>query len=325
MNSIKDIIDCLKNAKKAVICGHVMPDGDSIGSVLAMQMLLSGLGAESHIIANNPVPVMYSFLPGVNDIKNPAHFPQNCDTAVILDCTDLGRLGEEIKSKVENIKKIINIDHHVSNSVFGNINYVDTMAAATGEIVFDIIKMMGIEITREMAVSLYTAITMDTGGFMFDNTTAKSHRIAAELIDAGVNAGEINKTLFNSRDLVQLKLLGYALAQLKTTAKGKIAWTTIPLQVMHELGTLDEHADGIVNYPRTVRGVEIGILIREVEPRKFKVGFRSNRVVDVNKIAAVFGGGGHPRASGCMVEGALADVERKVLDACLESLETPQA
>lgn len=321
MNNLMDILGCLKKAKKAVICGHIMPDGDSIGSVLAMKRILSELGIEATVVVNQAIPAMFGFLSDVNSIQTPERFPENCDTAVILDSTDLGRLGDAIRPKVEQIQNIINIDHHVSNSKFGTCYFVDTDAAATGEIVFELIRLLNIELDQALAAQLYTAIVMDTGGFMYENTTAKSHQIAAELLKTGIDAPGINKHLFDNKELVQQKLLGYALAQLKTTARGKIAWTSIPLRVMHELGALDEHADGIVNYPRSIRGVEIGLLIREVEPQKIKIGFRSKRAVDVNKVAAIFNGGGHPRASGCLIEGSLEEVEKKVIEACIQSLE----
>lgn len=319
MNSLEEIAEVLRKSKKAVICGHTIPDGDSIGSVLAMRAMLSGLGVECFAAAPDPIPGMYDFLPGVSRIIPLAEVPDDCDLAVILDCTDMGRLGEK-RDKISGIRPVINIDHHISNEEFGDYWYVDAKAAATGEIVYELAKLMGITIEPEIAVNLYTAIVMDTGSFRFDNTTNKTHEITGELIKTGIAISEINRNLFERKDLVNLKLLGYALGQLDTAAEGRVAWVSIPIETMQQMGAQDEHADGIINYPRLLKGVEIGMLLREISPGKFKVGFRSKQTVDVNKLAARFGGGGHPRAAGCIIEGSKSEVEKKVIEACIEVL-----
>ncbi len=320
MNSLEEVAGFLRKGKKAVICGHSMPDGDSVGSVLAMGLLLSELGIENYVVMPDPVPAMFGFLPGATDVVTYDCLPGDCDLAVVLDCTDLGRLGDELGEIISKVPVVVNIDHHISNQQFGDCNYVNAKAAASGEIVFELIKIMAVPLTEAMAVNLYTAITMDTGSFMFDNTTAKTHEITAELIRTGIDTAEINKNLFEKKDFVQLKLLGYALNNLKTAGNGTVAWVTVPLEVMKELGANDEHADGIINYPRMLNGVEIGLLFREISPHRFKVGFRSKKRVDVNRLAANFGGGGHPRAAGCVVEGNQEDVEQKVVDLCIQAL-----
>lgn len=320
MNSLREIAEFLKTAKKAIVCGHAMPDGDSVGSVLAMRLMLSSIGVESYATSPDPVPAMYDFLPGADKITLLSEAPDGCDFAVILDCTDLGRLGDKDGQKIANIPNIVNIDHHVSNGGFGKCWFVDEKAAATGEIVFELAKIMGITIDKDIAINLYTAIVMDTGSFRFDNTTEKTHEITAELVRTGIEISEINRNLFERKDLTHLKMLGYALGQLKLTAEGKVAWIAIPLKVMQEMGAKDEHADGIINYPRLLNGVEIGMLVREITPGRFKVGFRSKQKVDVNKLASRFGGGGHPRAAGCSIEGSLQEVEARVLQECMEVL-----
>ncbi len=322
MNSLEEVAEFLRKGKKAVICGHAMPDGDSVGSVLAMSFLFSGIGMENYVVTADPIPAIYNFLPGIENVKSIDGFPEDYDLAVILDCTDLSRLGDKLSAWIGKIPAIVNIDHHVSNQEFGSCNYVDPKAGATGEIIFELIKLMGVSLTKEMAVNLYAAIVMDTGSFRFDNTTDKTYEIAAELFRTGIKVTEINAHLFENKDLVHLKLLGYALTQLNTSADGRVAWVTIPIRVMQEFGALDEHADGIINYPRMLESAEIGLLFREINPGIVKVGFRSKKLIDVNKLAAVFGGGGHPRASGCIVEGDLGEVEGKVVNLCLKSLQT---
>jgi len=317
MNSLMEVVDCLRGGKKAVICGHSMPDGDSVGSVLAMSFLLRAIGIECYVVTSDGVPAMYSYLPGVNSFLSCCDLPESCDLAVVLDCTDLNRLGEDIREYIDRIPKVVNVDHHVSNQFFGHCNYVDATAAATGEIVHELVALLGVPLSKDIAINLYSAIVMDTGSFKFDNTTDKTHEVAAKLIRTGIDTGQINRNLFEKKDLVHLKLLGYAMGQLATAAGGKVAWVTIPFAVMQEFGARDEHADGIINYPRTLDGVEVGLLFREVSPGKFKIGFRSKKNVDVNQLAANFGGGGHPRASGCLLEGTREEVEQKVVDMCI--------
>ena len=322
MNTLTEISSCLKKGKRAVICGHEMPDGDSIGSVLAMGFLLAQIGVESYVLTPDRIPAVYDFLPRPGDIRTADNLPEKCDLAVIVDCTDLNRLGDKLSRYISGISVVVNIDHHVSNQEFGHCNYVDSKAAAAGEIVFELIKHMGVPLNHNIAVNLYTAIVMDTGSFRFDNTTGRTHEVAAELVGTGLDIGGINKNLFEKKEFVHLKLLGYALDQLKTAGEGRIAWISLPLGVMHELKAADEHAEGIINYPRMLDGVEIGLLFREIAHGKVKVGLRSNKGSDVNTLAAAFGGGGHPRAAGCLVEGTLEDVEMRVIDTCARALQT---
>ncbi len=320
MNSLEEVADLLRRGKKAVICGHTMPDGDSVGSVLAMSFLFSALGIENHVVTPDIIPAAYSFFPGMERVRTINGFPPGCDLAVILDCTDFDRLGDELSERIRKVPNTVNLDHHISNREFGTLNYVDATASAAAEIVFALIRLMGIPLTEEMAVNLYAAIVMDTGSFRFDNTTARTYEIAAELTRTGIKAAEINADLFEKKDLVHLKLLGYALTCLQTAAAGRVAWAALPLEVMHRFGALDEHADGIINYPRMLDGVEIGLLFREIEAGKVKVGFRSKKHIDVNKLAAAFGGGGHPRAAGCIITGSLAEVEQRVVALCIKAL-----
>lgn len=321
MNSLREVAGLLRRGKRAVICGHSMPDGDSIGSVLAMSFLLRGIGVECSVISPDNVPDVYGFLPGFQSIRTYDGSLPECDMAVILDCTDLKRLGDELGKGISGIPVIINIDHHISNQEFGTCNYVDSGAAATGEIVYELANILALPMSEETAVNIYTAIVMDTGSFRFDNTTARTHEITADLVRKGINTAVVNQNLFEKKEFVQLKLLGYALDRLQVTAGGRIAWTTIPFEAIREIGAQDEHADGIINYPRMLEGVEIGLLFREVKPGLFKVGFRSRQHADVNRLAAAFGGGGHPRASGCSVEGSRTEVEEKVLSLCIKTLE----
>lgn len=201
MNTLAEISRCLKKGKRAVICGHEMPDGDSVGSVLAMGFLLAKIGVKSYILTPDRIPSVYDFLPQPGDIRTADNLPEKCDLAVILDCTDLNRLGDKLSRYISGISVVVNIDHHVSNREFGHYNYVDSKAAAAGEIVFELIKHMGVPLDHDMAVNLYTAIVMDTGSFRFDNTTDRTHKAAAELIGTGLDIAGINQNLFEKKIL----------------------------------------------------------------------------------------------------------------------------
>lgn len=319
MNDFKILSDVIQKAKTILICGHAMPDGDSVGSTVAMGLLLKNIGKNVMVISSDPMPWSYGFLPGVKDVRGVGDVPQ-ADLAIVLDCTDLNRGGEELAAVLMKVPTIINIDHHVSNHNFGHYNFVDPGAAATGEIVYRLAGALGLTVTQDVAMNLYTAIAMDTGSFRYDNTTADTHKIAAELIGTGINVARINENLFERREVITLKLLGRALAGIKLSPCGRVSWITVPYSLMEEMNARDEHADGIVNYPKTADGVEIGLFFREIEPGKIKVGFRSKETADVNRLAAKFGGGGHPRAAGCMIKGNLAEVEKQVIEAALASL-----
>jgi len=316
----KALASLIKKAKNIVISGHAMPDGDSVGSTVAMGLAAKMIGKKAVVISPDPIPRAYEFLPGVADVKGLGDFPPDSDLAVVLDCTDINRGGEELAALLKKVPAVINIDHHVSNHHFGHYNFVDPAAAATGELVYRLIRKLGLTLNADIALNLYTAIAMDTGSFRYDNTTANTHKIAAELIKTGINVARINENLFENKELITLKLLGRTLADIKLSPCGRVSWISVPHSLMVEMGARDEHADGIVNYPKTVSGVEIGLLFREIEPGKIKVGFRSKENADVNKLAAMFGGGGHPRASGCMITGNLAEVETKVVEAALAAL-----
>ncbi|MFZ5639983.1 MAG: DHH family phosphoesterase [Bacillota bacterium] len=320
MNDLNAIAKVIKQVRNVVICGHAMPDGDSIGSTVAMGLLIKMLDKNVTVISPDPVPRAYGFLPGVKDVMGLKEFPEACDLAVILDCTDLNRTGDELAHRLQKVPTIINIDHHVSNHRFGHYNFVEPAAAAAGELVYALAGELGLDLTPDVAMNLYTAVAMDTGSFRYDNTTAETHKIAARLIGTGINVARINENLFENKELITLRLLGRALSGMQVSPCGRVAWISVPYSLMEEMGARDEHADGIVNYPKTAEGVEIGLLFREIEPGRIKVGFRSKETADVNKLAAIFGGGGHPRAAGCMINGDLAEVEAEVIAAALAIL-----
>lgn len=320
MNNLSELIQALTRAEKIVIVGHIAPDGDSIGSVLAMGLALQRLGKEVCMLTADPIPETYNFLSGVNDFKKVTEISANFDLALILDCTDLHRCGDKISLFLAKVPMIVNIDHHISNQFFGQFNYVDAKASATGEIIYKVVKELGVPLTVDIATCIYTAIVMDTGSFKYDNTSVKSHRITAKLIETGIDVSTINTRLFEEKPFVSMKLLGEALQVLKISSCRRVAWMSITREIMERTGASEQDTDGIINYPKMIAGIEVGLLFREIENNKIKIGFRSKGLIDVNQLAGQFNGGGHPRAAGAMLAGNLNEIEAKVINAVISAL-----
>jgi len=314
MNSYQEVATALKEHHKIAIVCHVNPDGDCIGSMLGLGLILRAMGKEVTLISEDTVPGVYDYLPGIQGVVG-ADSLGGQEMAVFVDCSDIERAGEKVAGRITGIPLVINLDHHVSNRQYGHFNLVDAGAAATGEIIYHLLKELAIPLTRDVAICLYTALVMDTGSFRYDNTTGQTHRIAAELIEAGINVFDINKYLFEEVPLATLRVIQLGLAGLQVSPCGQLAWMKLTDRDMLRIEAKDEHIDGLINYTRMIKGVEIGILFREQGEGLVKVSFRSKGRVDVNLLAGEFGGGGHPRASGCRLKVPLAQAEKQVIDA----------
>jgi len=330
MNDLKSIAEKIKSATRIMITGHIMPDGDSIGSVLALGIALEGMGKEVKMLSPDPLPQVFEFLPGVErviegcdgDFSGCKNF-NRYDLLVALDCSVANRMGRWWK-KFDKLV-VINIDHHFDTEMFGDYNYVDSHASATGEIVFELIKLLGVQITCDIATCLYTAILTDTGSFRYDNTTQKTHLVAAELIECGVQAANICHKIYDEKPLENLRMLEAALKTLQVSDCGKVSWATIDNNVHRKLGAREENAEGIVGVVREIRGVEVAIFFYEKEPGKIKVSLRTKYKVRANEIAALFGGGGHEKAAGCLIEGNSEDVSKSVVEAALKAVHSKDA
>ncbi|NLO88888.1 MAG: bifunctional oligoribonuclease/PAP phosphatase NrnA [Clostridia bacterium] len=309
---LTDIAKLIKNGEKDLaVVSHTNPDGDAIGSTLALGLALENMGYNVQLVNQDNIPRIYSFLPGSDLIRSSFLFIP--DTIILLDCSDISRvgiLGDTISSSG---RYIINIDHHVSNTFFGNANYIDTRAAATGEIIYNLINLLDCPINEEIATCLYTAIVTDTGSFQFENTTERTHIIAADLISKGIDLAIIRSFLWENIPPKSVKLQRKLLDTLEMDETQKIAWAVMPYEIYKEYESSLEHIEGFVNYPKSIEGVEIGLFFKEIEPNKVKVGFRSKSKVDVNKLAQKFGGGGHKRAAGCILEAPLKEVIEQVV------------
>ncbi|MEL7564317.1 MAG: bifunctional oligoribonuclease/PAP phosphatase NrnA [Dehalobacterium sp.] len=314
MNSrMAEIAEVITNNDRILITAHVLPDGDSIGSVVGLGLALESLGKEVYLVMQDKVPDMYCFLPGTEKILFSHELSAKPRLAVFLDCSDISRVGDNwIEPLLQDIP-VINIDHHVSNEYFGTYNYVDAHAAATAEIVYSLVTELNVDITKDMASALYTGMVMDTGSFQYQNTTRQTFITAASLLEKGVDLSTIRENIYESKSLKNYRLISAAIDNLQFGVDGKVAWTYLDQEIMKKLHADSEHCEGIVSYPISLENVKIGLFFREMENGDVKVGLRCRSGYDVNKIALQFGGGGHQQAAGCTLKGPLHEAINKVI------------
>lgn len=315
-------LQALTTGRRFVIMLHEFPDGDSIGSSLALSSALKKMGKNVTVATATPLPDTYTFLPGTELVVDWRSLEGYYDTAVLIDCGDLGRVGDA-REIVSRAGKIVNIDHHTTNTGYGDINYVDSSRAAAGEIIYLLIQDLPLELDLEISTAIYTALVTDTGSFKYDNTTAETHRLAARLLAAGVDAPAIAREIYENNSRESMMLLGAALSTMKFHVAGQVAGMRLTRKTFDQLGARPEHADGIINYARSIRGVRVAFLLTELESGKIKVGLRSKDETDVSKIAALFGGGGHPKASGFTSSSCLEETEESLLAAIDAALAFP--
>lgn len=315
----EEIIEVLRKAPSVALFSHVSPDGDCLGSMLAIGLALEMMGKVVTFYNPDPVPASLAFLPGSDRIKQSLPDPKP-QTLIFVDCTDLQRVSltpDYLKNST-----VVNIDHHISNQQFGHLNWVEAQASACAEVALILIKKLGVSINQEIATNLYTAIVTDSGCFQYSNTTAKTHRLTAELIEMGLDLALIHHNIFDQKPLAQIKLLQAALNTLELHAQGQLAIMTLTMEDFRQNGAGQELSEGLVNHARSIAGVEAAVLLKEVGPQEIKGGLRSNLWLNVNEIAAQFGGGGHKRAAGCTLKVSLAEAKQHVIRAIEEGLES---
>jgi len=310
--SIAKVMDVLKIYSSFIITTHINPEGDSLGSQLATCQLLEGMGKKAVMINDHKVPHTYEFLPNSKLIRTRLDKSIEYDVAIVIDCPNLERIGR-VKEVMGEGKMILNIDHHVSNVKFGKVNWIDQKASSCGEMIYDLFKEMDCKLDKDAATNLYVAILTDTGSFKYSNTTSRTHNITGELIDHGLEVGAIQESIYERRTIGELRLLGAALSEMQATEDGRIAHLTVTKEMAGALGVDMKGTEGFVNLPRSIDNVEVALFFREEKDGRVHVSFRSKSDMDVNKIASAFGGGGHAKASGCLVKGKIDEVRENVL------------
>jgi phosphoesterase RecJ-like protein len=310
-------MEAVQGSRRVLLFAHVYPDGDVLGSQLGLGLALRAAGRTVTFACAHPVPDPFNFLPGAADVQQWKTSRNGFDLVVALDCPDPGRLGGLLEGARGPDARVLNIDHHGDNRRYGDINWVDTGAAATGEMVYDVVEAVGLPLTVDVAVNLYTAIVTDTGSFRYSNTTPKTFRVAARLVELGVDPARVATTVYETREPGGLRLLGQILQGVETAADGRVAWLVID-RGLADSPDLPE-AEEFVNYPRSVRTAKVAVLFREL-PDAVKVSLRAKGEVDVARIAAGLGGGGHPNAAGVILRGSLAEAKTVVLGAVRQAL-----
>lgn len=300
------------NSQNICIASHVQPDGDNIGSMLSLGLALRKLNKNVFLLKSDDIPLDFKFLPNIDLIKDYEDIGE-IDIFIALDSSDEARLGKN-KNLLRKAKLILNIDHHISNTNFGHINIIDKDASSTGEMVFDFIKSMNIDIEKDIATCIYTAISSDTGSFMYDNTSAKTHEIAAELIRIGIAKEDINIHLYQSKSLERTKLFIKAMSNLEFYFENKVAITMVTQEMLKESNAKMEDTEGIISFVRGISPVELAVLLKEFSENEVKVSMRSKRYIDVAEICLAFGGGGHIRAAGCTINTSLNEAKSMIID-----------
>ena len=310
--TLDHVAELLSKHSHIVITAHIHPDGDSLGSMLGLAGYLSSLGKKIQLLLDDEIPSLYHFLPGIHQIEQPDSQKFKADLLVILDASDIERIGK-VRDIVD--APILNIDHHISNTKFADYVFLDSQTAATGEIIFRLLKSLQAAVTTDIAICLYTAIATDCGFFRYANTSSTTMRYCAELIDYGAKPHLISEEL-EARPLANIINLSKILQSLELFAEGKIAILTVLPEVLDS----DDNTEGFINYPRIIEGVEIAVMFKSADQHAWRVSLRSKHV-DVSQIALHFGGGGHARAAGCTVNGSLANVKAAVLAVAMKHLQ----
>jgi bifunctional oligoribonuclease and PAP phosphatase NrnA len=303
----------LREHQRFAVMSHVRPDGDALGSQLALALSLQQLGKEVRVWNEDGMLEKYSFLPRAELVTKPPSAPEDFDCAIALDTAIQDRLGTALAAV--HSKLWINIDHHLSNPGYGDVVYVDPDAPATAEIIFRLIKSQNLPFNRDIAENLYAAISTDTGSFQYPKTSARTFEIAAELIRAGLDVGRLNQQLYENYPRRRLELLRELLRTMRFEHGGRVASVSLSMKTAAELGVLPEDNEGLIDHLRAIRGVIVAVFFEELGDGKVRVSMRSkNDAVDVCAICQKFGGGGHALAAGARVRGTLAEVEEKVLE-----------
>jgi phosphoesterase RecJ-like protein len=315
------ILQHLKSSRRIFLASHTQPDGDAIGSLLALGLSLARMNIQTTLFNESHIPAVYRFLPGVEAVHRSFDSGADFDTAVILDCGNLKRIGFAAEA-VSQIPTIINIDHHVTNTGFGHFQLIDTDACSTAEIVYRLIKQLDSPMDKAIATAIYTGILTDTGSFRFSNTNSAAFSICDEMVCRGVDPSEVAQHVYGTYSMGRIKLLNLALDSIEISPNGKLSLMTLTRKMLRETNTLPEDADGIINYAKRIEDVRVAVLIRENSNgesppngrSRFHVSLRSDGTVDVAAIATTFGGGGHRNAAGFNVKADMGELKSKIFN-----------
>lgn len=323
MNSAPEmhrIVDEIRARRRFVLSSHAKPDGDSIGSQLAMAYALLALGKDVAIVNKDRAPAALMGFPGLETIQIAPEVAGEFDAAIIMECGDLKRPG------VSGLERffLINIDHHPGNVGFGDINWFDASASACGEMVFDLVRALGVRLSLEIATHVYLAILTDTGSFHYSGITPRTFEICKETIEAGVDAVRVARQVYDSNNLGRLKLFGAVLSAMQIDPMGRIAIVHVDHEMARAAGGTYEDTEGIVNMPLTVKEIEAVVFFKQERDNEYRVSLRSKGDIDVGAVAKEFGGGGHKNAAGCTVRGSVETLQKLLIDKIERAIDAPE-
>lgn len=317
---LEEAANFIRGRDEFLVVSHVQPDGDAISSTVTVAWLLGKLGKQYAMYNDGPVPSRLSYLRGSDKIATAADRPQKKYRNVILvDCADFGRSGDAKELFAEGAE-LLNIDHHPTNDGFGLVNLLRFDAAATAEILFELIQAFNLPLDADAATAIYTGLMTDTGGFRYANTSPHVMSIASRLLEAGADGPALAEWLLERMTMGQMRMIQRALARLTFSEDGRIGWIWVSAEDLSETGASNEDLEGLVNYPRNVEGVEVGLLFKQTEPGTVKISLRSAGLVNVAAVAQQFGGGGHVRAAGCRLSASLSEAVDQVVGAIRKAL-----
>ena len=299
------VADAIRSRQRFVITAHMRPDGDAIGSELAMAYALRQLGKDVRVVNCDPAPPPLLDFPGVADIEVAQRVDDPGDAVIVMESGSLERTG------VAGLDRgfVINIDHHLGNSMYGSLNWFDVSAAACGEMVFDLIRELGVPLTREIATHVYITILTDTGSFHYSSISPKTFDICRQCMEAGVEPPAVARSIFDSNSLGRLKIFGAVLNGMELDDTGRLATLVVDDALFAACGGTYDDTEGLINMPLTVKTIQAVVFFKEHGPDDWRVSMRSKGNVDINAVARQFGGGGHKNASGCSATGRIEDLQ----------------
>ena len=308
--AVRQIAEAIRARQRFVLSSHSRPDGDSIGSQLAMAAALRALGKDVTVVNSDAAPATLMEFPGVPDIVIAPRVEGTFDAAIIMECSDLARTG------VAGLEQsfVINIDHHPGNTQYGQINWFDAAAAACGEMVYEAIRGLGVPLSLEMATHIYVAILTDTGSFHYSSISPKTFDICKDALLAGVDPVSVARTVYDSNNMGRLKLFGAVLSAMQLDTTGRIAIVYLDHEMARAAGGTYEDTEGLINLPLTVKEIQAVVFFKQEEGERYRVSLRSKGEIDIGAVAKEFGGGGHKNAAGCTATGAVDALQKLFLE-----------
>jgi phosphoesterase RecJ-like protein len=306
-NPPAELVERLTHGSRFIIASHQRPDGDAIGSAMAMALALKAIGKEATVVTDAIPPVFLQPFPDVDSMRITPEVTGTFDAALIMECSELSRTGV----RGLDLSPVMNIDHHPGNKGYGAINWVDESAAACGEMVFSLIEAIGAPLTKPVATHIYLAVLTDTGSFHFSHLTPRTYEIARRCVEAGADPRWIARTHYDSNSLARVRIFGAVMNGMVIVDEGRVALLSITRDTMTDLGGTNDDLEGLINFPLTVKDIEAVAFFKETGDGEWRVSLRSKGTVDTGTIARAHGGGGHTNAAGCSAAGPLDDVYKQ--------------